>query len=66
MLKKSKYFLYDGSLITTPVNFVSVALLATSIKLRLNMPTINVITKTDLIGDKIKRNSSMVYKSKIS
>ena len=47
-------FLFDGALITSPVNFVSIAMLATSIKLRLNIPTINVLTKTDLIGDKIK------------
>lgn len=47
-------FLYDGALVTTPINFVSVSLLATSIKLRLNLPTINVLTKTDLIGDKLK------------
>ena len=52
--EKVNIFLYDGSLITTPVNFVSIALLATSIKLRLNMSTINVLTKTDLIGDKLK------------
>ena len=52
--EKVNIFLYDGSLITTPVNFVSIALLATSIKLRLNMSTINVITKTDLIGEQIK------------
>ncbi|MBI5697939.1 MAG: ATP/GTP-binding protein, partial [Thaumarchaeota archaeon] len=29
------------------------ALLATSIRLRMGMPTINVLTKTDLIADKI-------------
>jgi GPN-loop GTPase len=52
--EKVNIFLYDGSLITTPVNFVSVALLATSIRLRLNLPTINVLTKTDLIGEKLK------------
>lgn len=52
--EKVNIFLYDGSLITTPVNFVSIALLATSIKLRLNMSTINVITKTDLVGIKMK------------
>ena len=52
--EKVNIFLYDGSLITTPVNFVSIALLATSIKLRLKMSTINVITKTDLVGDKLK------------
>jgi len=53
-LEKVNIFLYDGALITTPVNFVSVALLATSIKLRLNLPNVNVLTKTDLIGNKLK------------
>jgi len=52
--EKVNIFLYDGSLITTPVNFVSIALLATSIKLRLKISTINVITKTDLIVEKMK------------
>ena len=51
--EKTSIFLFDGALITTPVNFVSVALLATSIRLRLNLPTINTITKTDLIGTKL-------------
>ncbi|HII04247.1 MAG TPA: GTPase, partial [Candidatus Nitrosotenuis sp.] len=46
-------FLYDGVLVTTAVNFVSMALLATSIRLRMGMPTINVLTKTDLIADRI-------------
>ena len=52
--EKVNLFLFDGALITSPVNFVSIALLATSIKLRLNLPTINVLTKTDLIGEKLK------------
>lgn len=47
-------FLYDGALVNTPINFVSISLLVTSIKLRLNLPTINVLTKLDLIGDRIK------------
>ncbi|WOV93530.1 MAG: ATP/GTP-binding protein [Candidatus Nitrosoabyssus spongiisocia] len=47
-------FIYDGVLVTTPVNFVSIALLATSIKLRLGLPTLNVMTKTDIIGTKLK------------
>lgn len=50
---KTVLFLYDGVLVTTPINFVSMALLATSIRLRLGLPTINVLTKTDLIADKI-------------
>ena len=52
--EKVNIFLYDGSLITTAVNFVSIALLATSIKLRLKISTINLITKTDLVGAKMK------------
>ncbi|MCV0393264.1 MAG: ATP/GTP-binding protein [Nitrosopumilus sp.] len=51
--EKTSIFLFDGALITTPVNFVSIALLATSIRLRLNLPTINVVTKTDLIGERL-------------
>ena len=53
MEEKINIFLFDGALVNTPINFVSIALLATSIKLRLNLPTINVLTKTDLIGDKL-------------
>jgi GTPase SAR1 family protein len=52
--EKTSIFLFDGVLINTPVNFVSIALLATSIRLRLNLPTINVLTKSDLITDKLK------------
>lgn len=51
---KTNVFLFDGALITTPVNFVSISLLATSISLRLNLPAVNVLTKTDLIEDKLK------------
>ncbi len=52
--QKVTIFLHDGSLLTTPTNFVSIALLATSVKLRLNLPQVNIITKIDLIEDKIK------------
>ena len=52
--EKTDIFLFDGALITTPMNFVSIALLATSIRLRLGLSTVNVMTKTDLIGEKIK------------
>ena len=52
--EKMSFFLFDGALITSPVNFVSIALLATSINLKLNLPTINVLTKTDLIADKLE------------
>ena len=52
--EKTNIFLFDGALVTTPVNFVSIAFLATSIRLRLNLPTINVLTKADLIGTRLK------------
>ncbi len=53
-MKSTSIFLFDGSIVTTPTNFVSIALLATSIRLRLNLPTINAITKTDVIDTKLK------------
>jgi GTPase SAR1 family protein len=52
--QKAAIFLHDGSLVTTPTNFVSMALLASSIKLRLNLPMVNALTKIDLIEDRIK------------
>ena len=52
--EKTNIFLFDGALTNTPVNFVSIALLATSIRLRLKIATVNVLTKTDLIGAKLK------------
>ena len=52
--QKVALFLYDGVLMTTPTNFVSVALLSTSIKLRLGLSYINVLTKIDLIQDKLR------------
>ena len=51
--EKTNIFLYDGTMIVSPSNFISISLLATSIKLRLGLPTINVMTKADLIPDKI-------------
>jgi len=52
--QKVTLFIHDGVLITTPINFVSIALLASSVKLRLGLSQINVLTKIDLIEDKIK------------
>ncbi len=51
--EKTSIFLHDGTLMTSPSNFVSIALLATSVKLRLGTSQINVLTKVDLIEDKI-------------
>ena len=52
--EKVYLFLYDGPMVTTPINFVSIALLSTSIKLRLSLPTINLITKIDLLEEKLQ------------
>ena len=51
--EKINLFLHDGTMVTSPSNFISVALLAASIKLRLGLPTVNLLTKTDLIADKL-------------
>lgn len=46
-------FLYDGVLVNGPANFVSISLLAASIRLRLGIPAVNVLTKSDLLEDKL-------------
>lgn len=54
-------FLFDATLVSTPSNLVSVALLAASIRLRLGAPQVGVLSKKDLVGDawrKIMRWSS--------
>jgi hypothetical protein len=51
---KSTIFVFDGMLVSSPINFVSISLLASSVKLRLKTPQINVLTKRDLIIDKLK------------
>ena len=53
--EKINLFLFDGTMISSPSNFVSLSLLSTSIRLRLGLPTINAITKTDLIPDKLDK-----------
>ncbi len=46
-------FLFDGALVVSPASFVSVSLLATSIRLRLGLPAVNVLTKRDLVADRL-------------
>ena len=53
--EKVNLFLYDGTMISSPANFVSLSLLSTSIRLRLDLPTVNVLTKTDLIPDNLEK-----------
>lgn len=46
-------FLFDGALASSPTSFVSVSLLATSIRLRLGLPAVNVLTKRDLVAERL-------------
>ena len=51
---KATIFTFDGMLVSSPINFVSISLLALSVKLRLKMTQINVLTKRDLVLDNLK------------
>tara|TARA_B100000686_G_scaffold189485_1_gene196174 strand:- start:145 stop:903 length:759 start_codon:yes stop_codon:yes gene_type:complete len=53
--EKMNLFLFDGTMVSSASNFVSLMLLSTSIRLRLGLPTVNVITKTDLIQDNLEK-----------
>lgn len=48
-------FLFDPLLASTPINFLSLALLSASVGLRMNVPKISVLTKRDMAKDAIKR-----------
>lgn len=48
-------FLLDPLLANTPANFLSMALLSTSVGLRMNVPKISVLTKRDIAKDAVKR-----------
>lgn len=50
---KIALFTIDGTLATSPINYVSLMFLSQSVKLRLNLPQINVLTKRDKIIDKL-------------
>lgn len=51
---KVNLFIYDGVLVSSPINFVSIGLLASSVKLRLKIAQVNILTKRDLIVDKLR------------
>lgn len=51
--EKVTIFAFDGVLVSTPINFISVSLLAASVKLRLKTAQINALTKRDLVIDRI-------------
>jgi GPN-loop GTPase len=50
---KSLLFLFDSLVASSPTNFLSLALLATSVKLRMGLPQIHVLSKTDLAPEAV-------------
>ena len=50
---KVNLFTFDSILSTSPINFVVISLIATSVRLRLGISQIDVMTKRDLIIDKL-------------
>ena len=52
---KTVLFLFDSTLVSTPSNFVSIALLGASIQLRLKAPQLAVLSRTDLLGPNLKK-----------
>ena len=51
--ERASLFLVDGALASSPANFVSVSMLAASVRLRLGLPAVGVLTKRDLLGDRL-------------
>jgi hypothetical protein len=51
---KAMIFTFDGMIVSSPINYVSVLLLASSVRLRLNTSQINVLTKRDLVIERLK------------
>ncbi len=52
---KAMLFLMDGWLVSNPLNYVSMQLLAASVKLRFTIPFIRLLTKVDMIEDQAHR-----------
>ncbi|MDG6905805.1 MAG: ATP/GTP-binding protein [Nitrososphaerota archaeon] len=52
---KTVLFLFDSTLVATPSNFISIALLGASIQLRLHAPQISVLSRKDLLGPNLKK-----------
>jgi len=49
--EKAVVFLFDGPVVSSPRNFVSIALLSASVQLRLGLPQVAVLSKSDLVED---------------
>lgn len=51
---KTGIFLYDGSMVSQATNFLSISLLSMSIRLRLQIPCVNIISKSDIISESVE------------
>lgn len=51
---KASLFVFDGMLVSSPVNFISISLLSSAVKLRLKMAQVNALTKRDLLLDRLQ------------
>jgi GPN-loop GTPase len=51
---KVTLFVFDGTLVSSPINYISISLLSSSVNLRLNTAQVNVLTKSDLIIEKLE------------
>jgi GTPase SAR1 family protein len=61
---KAIIFTFDGMLVSSPINYVSVLLLASSVRLRLKTSQINVLTKRDMIIERL--NSVLQWSTSIT
>ena len=52
---KTVLYLFDSTLVSTPSNFVSIALLGASLQLRLKVPQISVLSRKDLLGPNLRK-----------
>jgi len=52
---KVMLFLMDGWLVSEPLNYVSIQMLAASVRLRFPLPFIHLLTKVDMIEDNVGR-----------
>lgn len=51
---KASLFAFDGMLVSSPVNYISISLLSSAVKLRLKMAQVNALTKRDLLLDRLQ------------
>jgi GTPase SAR1 family protein len=61
---KAVIFTFDGMLVSSPINYVSILLLASSVRLRLKTSQINVLTKRDMITERL--NSILEWSTSIT